>query len=80
MVMNKRNLFFVTIAHFTVDWYTGYLTPLLPVIMKEYGLDISMTTMIPAMLALIAAFSQPFFGIVSDRLKSRYFMILAVLL
>jgi len=78
--MNKRSLFFVTTAHFTVDWYTGYLTPLLPVIMKEYGLDISMTTMIPAMLALIAAFSQPFFGIVSDRLKSRYFMILAVLL
>ncbi len=78
--MCKRSLLCVTVAHFTVDWYAGYLTPLLPVIMKEYKLDISMTTMIPAILSFVAAFSQPFFGILSDRLKSRYFMIFAVLL
>jgi FSR family fosmidomycin resistance protein-like MFS transporter len=77
---NKQTLAVIAFAHFTIDWFPAYLTPLLPVIKEHYGLTIGQTTMIPAILGFASAFAQPFFGSLSDKFKSRIFMILAVLI
>ncbi len=77
---SKRTLAVIAFAHFTIDWFPAYLTPLLPIIKDKYGLSIAQTTMIPAVLGFAAAFAQPFFGTISDKFKSRIFMILAVLI
>ncbi len=77
---NKQTLAVISFAHFTIDWFPAYLTPLLPVIKEHYGLTIGETTMIPAILGFASAFAQPFFGSLSDRFKSRIFMILTVLI
>ncbi len=77
---NKRTLAVIAFTHFTIDWFPAYLTPLLPVIKEQYHLTIAQTTMIPAILGFAAAFTQPFFGTLSDKFKSRIFMILTVLI
>jgi MFS transporter, FSR family, fosmidomycin resistance protein len=57
----------VALAHFFNDIYMGFLTPLYPLVMERFGLNLSMVGAISMVAAMASALSQPFFGMLFDR-------------
>jgi FSR family fosmidomycin resistance protein-like MFS transporter len=60
-------LYLVTAAHFFNDVYMGFLTPLFPIAMERFGLNLSAVGAISMVAALASALSQPVFGSLFDR-------------
>ncbi len=60
-------LYLVSTAHFFNDIYMGFLTPLFPVVMEEFGLSLSLIGTVSMVAALASALSQPLFGALFDR-------------
>ncbi len=60
-------LFLVATAHLFNDVYMGFLTPLYPIVMQQFGLDLARVGAVSMVAALASAFSQPLFGMAFDR-------------
>ncbi|MGD9093815.1 MAG: MFS transporter [Anaerolineales bacterium] len=63
-------------GHFVHDIYTGFLSPLLPVIIEKLSLSLTAAGSLNAILPL-PALLNPFIGYLADRISLRYFIILA---
>ncbi len=63
----KRGLFSLVIAHIANDSYFGFLPPLLPLLVVEMNLSLSMAGLLASMFAFSGAIGQPLFGYFSDR-------------
>src|SRR6185436_1696008 len=64
----------VSIGHFTVDAYSSFFTPLLPLMVKKLGLSLTLAGALVALAAMASSFSQPLFGWVSDRMRRPWFV------
>jgi len=67
-------------AHFFNDIYMGFLTPLYAIIQDKFGLSLSMVGAVSMIAALASALSQPFFGLLFDRVGGAASIYLAPLL
>jgi len=65
-VLSPR-LALLTAAHFTVDAYSSFFSPLLPLLAARLHLNLAMVGSLVALAALSSSFSQPLFGLVADR-------------
>ncbi len=63
-------------GHFTIDAYSSFFLPLLPLLAQRLGLNYAMVGGLTAMASLSSSFSQPLFGVLSDRMRRPWFVAL----
>lgn len=61
-------------GHFTIDAYSSFFLPLLPLISQRLGLNYAMIGGLTAMASLSSSFAQPLFGVASDRMRRPWFV------
>lgn len=66
----------VASAHAVNDAYASFVPPLLPRIMGEMGLSITLATTLAVAFSVSMALPQPFFGYLADRVGRRIFAVL----
>lgn len=71
--LNSR-LAVLTLGHFTIDAYSSFFLPLLPLLALRLGLNYAMVGGLTAMASLSSSFSQPLFGLFADRLRRPWFV------
>jgi FSR family fosmidomycin resistance protein-like MFS transporter len=59
----------LTTAHFTVDAYSSFFSPLLPLLATRLHLSLAMVGTLVGLASLSSSFSQPLFGLVADRVR-----------
>jgi FSR family fosmidomycin resistance protein-like MFS transporter len=66
-------------AHFTIDSYSSFFLPLLPLLLHRLGLNYTLIGGLVAIGSMSSSFSQPLFGLWSDRLSRPWFVALGPL-
>lgn len=66
----------LTAGHFSIDSYSSFLAPLLPLLVQKLDLSLSMVGALVAMSSITSSLSQPLFGMLSDRLARPWFVLL----
>ena len=61
-------------AHFTIDAYSSFFTPLLPLLVAKLGLTLANVGALVALASVTSSFSQPLFGLIADRLRRPWFV------
>jgi FSR family fosmidomycin resistance protein-like MFS transporter len=69
-----RRLGVLTLGHFTIDAYSSFFLPLLPLLAQRLGLNYAMVGGLTAMASLSSSFLQPPFGMLADRLRRPWFV------
>jgi FSR family fosmidomycin resistance protein-like MFS transporter len=67
--MDRGRLLGVTVGHFLNDFHMSWLAPLLPLLVPRFNLSLALAGLLGTILTTSAALSQPFFGLVADRLR-----------
>lgn len=70
----------MSLSHFTNDVYAAFLAPLLPLIVAQFRISLALAGLLGTIFNLAAAFSQPLFGVASDRISRPVFTIIGPLL
>lgn len=73
-VFSNAPLLVFMLGHFTVDMYSGVLPVLYPLMSDEFDLSNASVGLVALAYMSAASLSQPFFGYLSDRYGSRYFI------
>lgn len=71
-------LLLVALGHAAVDFYMGVLPPLMPQIVKQLGLSLTLGASIMSIASTLSSFSQPLFGYLIDRGGRNWLMVAAV--
>jgi FSR family fosmidomycin resistance protein-like MFS transporter len=71
-----RRLAVLTLGHFTIDAYSSFFLPLLPLLAQRLGLNYAMVGGLTAMASMSSSFLQPVFGVFADRLRRPWFVAL----
>ncbi len=72
----KRGIFSLVIAHIANDSYFGFLPPILPLLVVEMDLSLSMAGLLASMFAFSGAIGQPLFGYFADRVRKGWLIAL----
>jgi Major Facilitator Superfamily. len=73
-------LFVLSLTHGVVDLTSGAIIALLPAMREAYSLSYAMVSLIPLFANLTSTFTQPIFGIISDRSEMHWLLPLSVTL
>jgi len=73
-------LLLMTAAHFTLDAYSSFFSPLLPLLATRLHLNLALVGALVALSSVSSSFSQPVFGLIADRLRRPWFVGLGPLL
>jgi FSR family fosmidomycin resistance protein-like MFS transporter len=71
-----RRLLVLTLGHFTIDSYSSFYLPLLPLLVGRLGLNYALVGGLVALGSMSSSFSQPLFGLFADRLSRPWFVAL----
>jgi FSR family fosmidomycin resistance protein-like MFS transporter len=66
----------VSMAHFFHDIYTSFLAPLLPILKQHFGFSLTFAGLL-SVVQRLPMFLNPLIGVLAERTKARYFVILA---
>jgi FSR family fosmidomycin resistance protein-like MFS transporter len=77
--LQRSRLALVTLGHFLNDSYGSFFAPLLPVLIEKLSLSLTAASGLAAIPSLTAALFQPLYGMASDRIRGRGFIILGPL-
>ena len=72
-VLSPR-LLVVSLGHFTIDAYSSFFSPLLPLLVPKLHLSLTRVGALVALAALSSSLAQPLFGVLSDRLARPWFV------
>lgn len=64
----------LTFGHFTIDSYSSFFSPLLPLLVQKLDLSLTLVGTLVALSSVTSSFSQPLFGLLSDRLRRPWFV------
>lgn len=78
--MQKKYLYFMALAHLSVDINTGSLPALLPFFAMQYGMDYKSIAGLMFASSFLSSIIQPIFGLMADKAERNWFMALGVLL
>ena len=67
-------LILVTLGHFTIDSYSSFFSPLLPLLVTKLHLSLTLVGTLVAFSALSSSFAQPLFGWFADRVDRPWFV------
>lgn len=70
----NRRLGLLTFGHFTVDSYSSFFSPLLPLLVVKLDLSLTLVGTLVALSSVTSSFSQPLFGFLSDRMRRPWFV------
>ena len=70
----RPRLALLTSAHFTVDSYSSFFSPLLPLLVDRLHLSLTQVGALVSLAAVASSFMQPVYGWVSDRLHRPWFV------
>ena len=70
-----KNVFTISFAHFAHDVYTAFLAPVLPLIIEKLSISYSMVGLLKV-IGSIPSLLNPFIGLLADRIKLRYLVII----
>ncbi len=73
-------LYGLILGHLTVDWYSGVLKPLLPLIMQTFSLTAGQTALIPSVMGILTAFFQPLGAVIGEKAGEKFVVIFSILL
>ncbi len=62
-----------SLGHFFVDLYSGALGALQPLLVKRFGLSLAQAGILGGVLVFSSSVTQPFYGYLSDRIRTRLF-------
>ena len=65
----SRRLAVLTLGHFTIDAYSSFFLPLLPLLAQRLGLNYAMIGGLTVLASVSSSFSQPLFGLIADRVR-----------
>jgi FSR family fosmidomycin resistance protein-like MFS transporter len=64
----------LALAHCSIDAYSSFFSPLLPLLVVKLHLSLALVGSLVALASLSSSFSQPLFGMLSDRLHRPWFV------
>ena len=67
-------LILVSLGHFTIDSYSSFFSPLLPLLVAKLHLSLTLVGTLVAFSALSSSFAQPLFGWLADRVHRPWFV------
>jgi FSR family fosmidomycin resistance protein-like MFS transporter len=70
----------IAAGHFVNDSYTGFLSPLLPLLMARLEFPLSRAGMLATVLSASTSLTQPIFGLINDRINRRVFVFIGPLI
>ncbi|MDZ7288813.1 MAG: MFS transporter [candidate division KSB1 bacterium] len=79
-IFQRGLVYLIACGHFVNDVYTGFLSPLLPLLMERMQFPLSRAGMLASVLSASSSLSQPIFGALNDRFNRRFFVFLAPLI
>jgi FSR family fosmidomycin resistance protein-like MFS transporter len=59
----------LSFGHFTIDAYSSFFSPLLPLLVDKLDLSLTRVGTLVAFMSLASSMAQPLFGLVSDRMR-----------
>jgi FSR family fosmidomycin resistance protein-like MFS transporter len=74
--IQRSRLALTTFGHFLNDCYSAFLTPILPLLITKLSLSLTAASGLAAIPALASSIFQPLYGMASDRVQGRLFMLL----
>ncbi|MCZ6875613.1 MAG: MFS transporter [bacterium] len=74
--MHRSQLALTTFGHFLNDCYSAFLAPILPLLITKLSLSLTTASGLAAIPALASSVFQPLYGMASDRVQGRLFMLL----
>ena len=72
-------LLLLSLAHFTIDAYSSFFSPLLPLLVTKLDLSLTRVGTLVALASISSSFAQPLFGLLGDRLRRPWFVALGPL-
>ena len=78
--LQRSRLALVTLGHFLNDSYGSFFAPILPVLIEKLSLSLTAASGLAAIPSITSALFQPLYGMASDRIRGRFFIILGPLL
>ncbi len=72
-------LILLSFAHFTVDAYSSFVSPLLPLLVTRLHLSLGQVGVLVAISSISSSLSQPLFGWLADHLRRPWFVALGPL-
>jgi len=64
----------LSLAHFTIDAYSSFFSPLLPLLVTKFDLSLTLVGTLVALASVASSFSQPLFGLIADRVRRPWFV------
>lgn len=64
----------LTFGHLTIDAYASFFSPLLPLLVQKLDLSLTLVGTLVALSSITSSFSQPLFGLISDRMRRPWFV------
>lgn len=77
---HRRKVYLLALGHLVNDSYTGYLSPLLPILMEQMKFPLSRAGILASVLSASTSLLQPIYGTLNDRLGRRFFVFLGPLI
>ncbi|MBE7704472.1 MAG: MFS transporter [Cyanobacteria bacterium SIG29] len=78
--MRKKEIKTLSIGHFIIDSYSGFLNPIMPFIAAKIGITMAIATVLISISNLTSSLSQPFFGYIADKWQRRFFIFWGMLM
>jgi len=72
---DAKVIFALTLVHFTGDFYSSFIHPLLPVLMEKYALSLTQVGLLAGLTRILAFIVQPASGYVADHHRTRLFIL-----
>lgn len=78
--IDKGRIAAMSAGHMVVDCSANYLAPLLPLLIIKLNLSLVLAGSLVSFMSTLSALSQPIFGYLSDRLRTRLFVVVGPLI
>jgi FSR family fosmidomycin resistance protein-like MFS transporter len=76
----RRTVGVLAVGHAINDAYTGFLPPLLPLLIARFDLSLTLAGALVTLRMMSGQMAQPIYGYLADRLSSRAFIVLGPLI
>jgi MFS transporter, FSR family, fosmidomycin resistance protein len=76
----RSRLTLITWGHFLNDCYGSFFAPILPLLIEKLSLSLTMASGLASIASITSAVFQPIYGMASDRIRGRFFIVLGPLL
>jgi len=73
--MNYKIIFALTLVHFTGDFYSSFVTPLIPEFVDKLSLSLTQVGLMTGIVRILAFVVQPCVGYWADRYETRFFIL-----